>query len=105
MPLLAKLISLIATSVIGFFTAVFGAVWGVRIAAALTIAGIYLSCVVYYTTMIAEWIGSVFSTAYGQILGLLFPPVAGTVMASMAAYYTCIIGKRYLTTLTKIAVG
>jgi uncharacterized membrane protein YqaE (UPF0057 family) len=105
MPILAAFISSIATTLFGFMASIIGAVWAVRIVAATTLAGIYLACVVYYTNMISGWIGSVFSTAYGALLGLLFPPVAGTVVAGMAAYYTCIVGKRYISMLTKLAVG
>lgn len=105
MPLLAKLLVFCSTWVFGAITSLVAGAWGVRIIAAVTLAGIYLSCVIFYTTKVSEWIGDLFITQYGQLLGLCFPPVSGSVLAGMAAYYTCIVGKRYITTLTKIAVG
>lgn len=105
MPIFAKLFSSIAAGFVLLLTRMFGAIWGVRIAAAMSIAGIYISCVVYYSAMIVPWLAGGFSTAWGYVLGLLFPPVAGTVMASLATWYGCIVGKRYLSMLTKLAVG
>ena len=105
MPILAALISSIATALFTLMTAMVGAAWAVRITAAVTLAGIYLSCVVFYTAKVSEWIGLLFITQYGQLLGLLFPPMAGSIVAGMVAYYSCIVGKRYISTLTKLAVG
>ena len=71
----------------------------------MSIASIYISCVVYFSTMIYPWMQGIFNTAYGALLGLLFPPVAGTVMASLGAYWTCVIGVKYVSSLTKMAMG
>lgn len=104
MPLLGGLLASIANGVSGLFVAMFGAVWGVRVAAAITLAGIYVSCVVYYTTMITPWLDGLLTHPWVGMLGLLFPPVAGSCLASLAAFYTCIVGKRYISSLTKLAV-
>lgn len=105
MPIFAALVTSIASSLFAFMSAMVGAAWAVRITAAVTLAGIYISCVIFYTQKVSEWIGMVFVTQYGQLLGLLFPPVSGSVVAGMVAYYGCIVGKRYISTLTKLAVG
>lgn len=105
MPILAKLLAAIATGTLGFFTTLFGAIWGIRIAAAVAIGTIYVSCVVAYSAMIAPWLGVVFTTGYGWLLGLLFPPVAGSVLAALSGWWAIIVGKRYITMLTKLAVG
>lgn len=44
-------------------------------------------------------------SAYGQLLGLLFPPIAGTVLAGLGAYWTCVAGAQYVGNLMKIAIG
>lgn len=105
MPLLGKLLAFCTYWIFSAVAALVGAAWAVRILAAVTLAGIYLACVIYYTEKVTQWIGDLFVTQYGQLLGLLFPPVAGSILAGMAAYYTCIVGKRYITSLTKLAVG
>lgn len=105
MPLIGALLTTIASAFFSFMAAMVGAAWAVRITAALTLAGIYIACVVFYTAMIGPWLLAVFNTAYGALLGLLFPAVAGTVAASMGLYYTCITAKRYTGKLMKMAVG
>lgn len=105
MPLLAGLLNWGTTTILGFLTALFGAKAAVRIAAVTSLATIYLSCVLYFTSMIGPWLAGVFSSPFGMVLGLLFPPISGTVVASLFAYYTCIAGARYVSSLTKLAIG
>jgi hypothetical protein len=45
----------------------------------------------------------VFSTQFGALLGLLFPPISGSVVAGVMGYYTCVVGAKYVTTLLKLA--
>lgn len=105
MPLLATLLSGIGTAIYGFFAAMLASRVAIRLAAVAALAAIYVSCVVYFSTIVGPWLLSVFATEYGMLLGLLFPPMAGSVMASLAAYWTCVIGLKYTSSLTKMAVG
>lgn len=82
-----------------------GVKYATRITAITFLATIYLSCVLVFTTMIGPWLAALFTTAYGALLGLLFPPIAGTVVASLMAYRTCVVGVRYTTRLLKMAVA
>lgn len=105
MPLLAAFLGSIGTSIYGVMLAMFGAKVAARLAAVMALAAIYISCVMLFTTTIGPWIGTIFATAYGQFLGLLFPPVAGSVIAGLGTYWTCVIGAKYVSSLTKMAVG
>lgn len=105
MPLLGALLQSIGASLFGLIAALVGARIAVRLIAAGTLAGIYISCVLYFSAMIAPWLSGIFSSTYGMVLGLLFPPVSGSVLAGLFAYYTCIVGAKYVTTLTKLAIG
>lgn len=105
MPIIGSLLTYLFGSVLSFFSIFTSAKIAVRLTAVTFLAGIYLSCVVYYTTMIGPWLLDLFSTQYGQFLGLLFPPVSGSVLAGLSAYWICIVGVRYTSTLTKMAVG
>lgn len=105
MPLFGAFITSLAAAFYTFVASLVGAAWAVRITAAVTLGGIYLSCVVFYTAMIGPWLATVFTTAYGALLGLLFPPIAGSIAAGMALYYTCVTAKRYTAKLMKMAVG
>jgi len=105
MPIFANLMTWLFNGVLSFFSLFITAKYALRMTAVTFLAGIYLSCVYYYTTMIGPWLASVFSTAYGQFIGLLFPPISGTVLAGLSAYWICVIGVRYTSTLTKMALG
>lgn len=105
MPILGKLIVTLFGGLFGLVKLLVGAYWATRVTAAVMLGGIYLACVVYYTTMIGPWFGMLFSTAYGALLGLLFPPIAGSVVFGISAYYTCVVGKRYTSKLFKMMMG
>lgn len=105
MKLLGNLQLGIGEKLFNFFAGIFGAKNATRIIAAGTLATIYLSCVIVFTAMIGPWLGAIVATAYGSLLGLLFPPIAGTVMASLMAYRTCVVGVRYTSRLLKMVVG
>lgn len=105
MPLLAKLLAAVGGSIFALIAGLTGAKIAARLIAVATLAGIYVSCVVYFSSMVSPWLLGVFSSAYGQFLGLLFPPVAGSVIASLIGYWTCVTGLKYVSSLTKMAVG
>ena len=105
MPLFATLVASIAAKFFALFVAMFGAKWGVRIAAAVALATGYIACVLYWSTLIGPWLLGILSTSYGYVLGLLFPPVSGTVLAGLITWWTCVAVQRYTSTLLKLAVG
>lgn len=105
MPLFASLLSAIGGAIFALIASLVGAKIAVRLIGVASLATIYISCVVYFSSIVGPWIAGVFASQYGQLLGLLFPPVAGTVIASLSAYWTCVIGLKYVSSLTKMAVG
>ncbi len=105
MPLLAKLLTLVGASIFGLISSMFGAKIAVRLIAVATLAALYGASVVLFTTTITPWLSGVFTSPYGQLLGLLFPPAAGTVLASLSAYWIVVAGQRYTARLVRMAVG
>lgn len=105
MPLLGKLITACFAGLFGAIQFFVGAYWATRITAAVLLGTIYLACVFYYSQLVGPWFAALFSTAYGALLGLLFPPISGSVIAGITAYYTCVVGKRYTARLFKMAMG
>lgn len=105
MPLLAGLLAAIAGKFFGLFVLAFGAKWGVRIAAATALGTGYVACVAYWASMIIPWLESILTTQWGMLLGLLFPPVAGSVIAGLVVFWTCVAVQKYTSTLVKLAVG
>lgn len=105
MPLFATLFHAIGTALFSLIAGITGAKIATRLAAVAALATIYVSCVVYFTTIIGPWMTGIFSSQYGQLLGLLFPPISGTILASLAGYWGCVAGLKYVSSLTKMAVG
>lgn len=105
MPFLGSILGAIGSSLFALIAAITGVKMAARLSAVAALAVIYISCVVYFTQVIGPWIGNVFSSQYGQLLGLLFPPIAGTVLASLIGYWGCVASLKYVSSLTKMAVG
>lgn len=88
-----------------FMVKVVGAEWGLRLTAATTLAGLYVACAITFSIMIVPWLAAFAATQFGLLLGLLFPPVAGTVVASLGTFWACVLAKRYSVKLIKATVG
>lgn len=84
-----------------FFTALFSALGGfllklfaARVAIRLVAVGLMMalsaSMFALFNTTIAPLIQQLFSTQYGQFLGLLFPPIAGTIIATLLACWLAV---------------
>jgi hypothetical protein len=88
-----------------FVAAFVGVKYATRMAAVTLLATLYLASVATFTALIAPWFDAIISTAYGQLLGLLFPPVAGTILAALMGYRMAVIAYKYTASLIKMAVG
>jgi hypothetical protein len=88
-----------------FIAGYLGFKWAQRLTAVSILATAYVACVVTFATMIGPWFAAIISTSYGYLLGLLFPPIAGSVIASLMTYRMCVIGIRYTGKLFKMAVS
>ena len=68
------------------------------------LGGLYVACVVAFTTTVSPWFSAITSSgAYGAVLGLLFPPISGTVLGYLVVYWGTVAALRYTTHLSKIA--
>jgi hypothetical protein len=105
MPLFAGLFVKMLSAVYGLMAAMFGAAWAVRITAAVALAGLYVACAITFSIMIVPWFSGLIATKFGILLGLLFPPAAGTVLASLGTFWACILAKRYSVKLIKMTAG
>lgn len=105
MPLLAKLLLWLLGNLYAVVLAMFGAKWAVRITAAVALAGLYIACAITFSLMIVPWFLAFVGTSFGMLLGLLFPPMAGTVVAALSTFWACILAKRYSVKLIKMTVS
>lgn len=95
MPLLATLLQALIGNATALWLAVRSAEQAVRLTAVGLLAAAYVACVAFWTTIVDPLIGALFSTVYGQLLGLAFPPLSGTVIAGLVGLWGCIVAKRY----------
>ena len=105
MPLLATLFMGLMSGIYKLMLAMFGVKWAIRITAVTALAGLYVACALTFAVMIVPWFSAFIATQFGMLLGLLFPPAAGTVVASLGTFWACILAKRYTVKLIKGAVG
>lgn len=84
MPLLAALWS----AVVGGMASFIALLWAKKLAvAALAVAGFAASLAVLmaaFNMLVSPLVAAMFSTQYGQFIGLAFPPIAGTCLTSLA---------------------
>lgn len=88
MPLLGLLFTSLFSGAVSFLVQFLSrkvAVAGVAIAALATVTGALL---VAFNALINPLASQLFQTAYGQALGLAFPPVAGSCLTTLASAWT-----------------
>ena len=95
MPIFATLMQALMGNATALWLAIRSAEQAVRLTAVGILAAAYVLCVTAYTLFIDPLIGALFSTAWGQLLGLAFPPISGSTLAGLAALWGCIVAKRY----------
>lgn len=76
----------------------------VRLAAVAIMAAAYVACVLGFSMFIAPLISSLFNTQYGQVVGLAFPPISGTVVAGIVSLWGCFVLKSYYMKVYKLGL-
>lgn len=95
MPLLAVLVKALFGNLSAWLTLLYSTRLSLQFTAVLIFAAAYIACVAAYTDFIFPVIAALFSTQWGQFLGLAFPPMAGSVLAGVVSLWGCIVAKRY----------
>ena len=85
MPLLAALFSTLAGGMASFLAAIWAKKIGVTIVAIAAFAAALVALMLTFNVLVAPLVQSMFSTSLGQFIGLAFPPIAGTCLASLGA--------------------
>jgi Family of unknown function (DUF5455) len=94
MPLLGKLLESLFVALAGFFGRMLVGKVAVRVAAVAALAALGTGLLAAFNAFVAPMVASVFSTQYGQLLGLVFPPVSGTVLAGLMALWVACMAYR-----------
>lgn len=88
MPLLGALISSLFGGIASFIALFWAKKISVSVLAIAAIAVAFAALMAMFNLLVSPLVGSLFSTSYGQVLGLAFPPIAGTCMTSIATAWT-----------------
>ena len=88
MPILAGLI----TSLFGGIASLFALWWGKKIAVTVIAVAAFATALVAlmatFNMLVSPLIAVMFSSTYGQFIGLAFPPMAGTCLAALGACWS-----------------
>lgn len=88
MPILGKLIAGLFSGLATWLGRWLGLQIAQKAAAVAALFGFSAVLMVAFNTLVAPLVAQAFTTAYGQVLGLAFPPIAGTCMATYAAVWS-----------------
>jgi hypothetical protein len=90
MPLFAQFFGALFSALGGFLLKIFIARVAVRIAAVTLMMTLATGLFATFNVLISPWIAMVFNTQYGQFLGLLFPPISGTVLTALMTFWLAV---------------
>jgi len=105
MPIFAAFIASFFTGLSAFLAKLFIAKVAIRVAAVAAIGALGTALLVLFNSTVAPLVGSLFSTEYGQLLGLAFPPVAGTCLAAITALWAACMAYRLQVQAIKITAN
>ena len=105
MPLFDKLFAGAMGSLFTFIAGFVGVKVATRMLAVAAIATAYIGTISVFVTFVSPSFSAITTTGYGQVLGLAFPPVAGTVIVGLFAYKMSVVAARYTASLMKMAIG
>ena len=102
MPLLAQLFATIFAQAGAIITAILTVLIGLKLLKITALATLYIATVIAFTAFVHPLMQSIFSSPYGQLLGLVFPPISGTVLTGLGLLYSGILLNRYLRSLIRV---
>lgn len=85
MPLFAAFLGNVLVGLAGFFASFLTRKVAVAAAAVSAFGTAIAALLLAFNTLVSPLVAGIFSTSYGAVLGLAFPPIAGTCLASIAS--------------------
>jgi len=105
MPIFATLLEGLLSGLAAFLVRFVGVRLAAATAAVAALSVATVACLVEFNNTVVPFLSALFSTAYGQFLGLLFPPISGTCLAAIAASWACRTAWAWCTRNIKIFAG
>lgn len=94
MPIFAALFTAFFSSLGVFLAKLFAAKIAIRVVAVSALTALSAGVFAAFNLAVAPFVQALFSTTYGQFLGLLFPPISGTVCAALMAFWLAVMTYR-----------
>lgn len=88
MPALGLLIPALFGALATFLAKLFAVRLAIRIAAVAALIACSALLMTTFNSLVAPLVAQAFSTQYGQVLGLAFPPVSGTCLVALAGVWS-----------------
>lgn len=105
MPLFAAFFSALFQALGVFLLRLFVAKLGLRVAGYATLVALSVSFVAAFNGFIAPLVSTMFNTQYGQFIGLAFPPIAGTCIATLVSAMGAVYAYRLKVRLVSVTTG
>lgn len=105
MPLLGAFLASFFTGLSTFLAKLFAARVAIRLAAIATIGALGTALLLSFNAFISPLVAAAFSTQYGQLLGLVFPPIAGTCLAGVLALWAACMSYRLQVQAIKVTAN
>jgi len=104
MGILANFIASVSGRLFTFISAYFSINVGLRLTLIATLAASYFLVVNAFNAFIGPLLAVLFSTEFGQFLGLAFPPAAGIVISGLLSLWSAVLTYRYYLKMSGILV-
>lgn len=104
MPIFAALFQAVSAAWVSLWVGFQAARISMRLSFVAAVAAIYVACVIGWTLFMSPLALALFSTQWGQFLGLAFPPISGSVIAGFVGVWICIVSKNYLIKVSKAGI-
>lgn len=105
MPLLGALLGNLFTGLAAFLVTFLTRKVAVATAAVAAFGVVTVALLATFNTLVAPLAGALFNTAYGQVLGLAFPPMAGTCLAIMGSCWAACTLYRWQVAAIKLSAS
>lgn len=105
MPVFAALMQTLFGALATFLAKMFAARIAIRLAGVAAIGALGTGLMAAFNAAVVPLADQLFSTQYGQLLGLAFPPVAGTCLATMAGLWMAVTTYKLQVHAIKLTAG
>lgn len=95
MPQLAVLLKSLVDRVFTWLIIKYGAEVATKLAIVTSLASLYVGSLVLFNNIVSPLVSQMFSTQFGMVIGLAFPPIAGTVVTGLFTLWAGVMTYRY----------